>query len=113
MDAESFKALMTANKPPEPQVNLAVASVLGKAIRSRQTDYSTLIAEDTVLLQDTEIQGRRRMAIEVRLGEKQILAASLEFIDKKIASLIENANAQDDRPIKRARTCQSSSARKR
>lgn len=30
MDANSFKALMTADKPPKPQVNLAVASVLGK-----------------------------------------------------------------------------------
>lgn len=59
MDANSFKALMTADKPPKPQVNLAVASVLGKAIRRRQTDYATSIAEDDVLLQDTEIQGRR------------------------------------------------------
>lgn len=113
MDANSFKALMTADKPPKSQINLAVASVLGKAIRRRQNGYATSIAEDNVLLQDTEIQGRRRMAIDIRLGEKEILASSLDFIDKKVASLVEDAMVQDDRPSKKAKTPRNSSARKR
>ena len=104
---------MTAAKPPKPQVNLAVASALGKVIRSRQNDYATSIAEDRVLLQEKEIQGRRRMAIEVRLGEKEILAAALDYIDKRIGSLTEDAMTQGDRPSKKAKTSRSSSSPKR
>ena len=92
---------------------MAVASVLGQAIRSRQNDYATSIAEDNVLLQDTGVQSRRRMAVKVRLGEKEILAAALASIDKKIASLTEDAMTQDDQPSKKARKFQSSSGRKR
>lgn len=113
MDANSFKALMTADEPPKPQVNLAVASVLGKAIRRRQTDYATSIAEDNVLLQDTEIQGRRRMAIGLGLGEKEILASSLEFINEAVASLLEDTKIQDDRPAKKAKRACNLSAHKR
>lgn len=113
MDANCFKASITADKPPKSQLNLAVASVLGKAIRRRQNDYATSIAEDNALLRFTKIQGRRRMAIEVRLGEKEILASSLDLIDKKVASLVEDTMAQDDRPSKKAKTACNSSARKR
>ncbi|SLM39026.1 SET domain [Lasallia pustulata] len=113
MDANSFKALIIANKPPKPQANRAVISVLGKAIRSRQNDYATSIAEDNVLLQDPEIQGRRRMAVEVRLGEKQILRAALASIDRRMASFTEDAMTRDEPPSKKAKTFQTSSGRKR
>ena len=89
MNAKSFKASITADKPPKPRISLAVASVLWKVIRSRQSDYAISIAVENVLLQDTGIQGRWRMAIEVRLLEKGILAAALDFVDGKIASLTE------------------------
>ena len=113
MDANSFKALMIADKPPKPQVNRAVISVLGKAIRNRRNDYATSIAEDNVLLQDPEIQGRRRMAVDVRLGEKQILGAALAFVDRKIASLTEDVMTREEPPSKKAKTFPTSSGRKR
>ena len=87
MDANSFKASITADKPPKPRISLAVAYVLWKVIRSRQSYYAVSIAEDNVLLQDTGIQGRWRMAIEVRLLEKEILAPVLDFVDGKLQAL--------------------------
>lgn len=53
------------------------------------------------------------MAIEVRLGEKEILAAALDYIDKRIGSLTEDAMTQGDRPSKKAKTSRSSSSPKR
>ncbi len=40
--------------------------VLKKIVSSRQSSYKTTIAEDYAILDDSAVQGRRRMAIEVR-----------------------------------------------
>ena len=45
------------------------------------------MAEDATLLEDADVQRRRRMAIEVRLGEKEILAKAADEVDKRIAKL--------------------------
>lgn len=68
--------------------------VLKEIITSRQKAYKTTIAEDRDLLNDTTVQGRRRMAIEVRLGEKEILALAANQIDKKFPSHGQEANEQ-------------------
>lgn len=44
--------------------------VLKKIVASRQKSYKTTIAEDYALLGNSAVQGRRRMAIEVR-GKSQ------------------------------------------
>ncbi len=90
MDSETLKKVCAAGEaaePPSPRLNLAAAQVLKKIIVRRRHDYSTSIAEDASLLQDSEVQGRRRMAIEIRLGEKEILAAALEAVEEKMRSL--------------------------
>lgn len=69
------------------QLNRNVALVLMKIIVWRLKSYSTSIAEDVVLLSDSELDGRRRMAIEVRLGEKEILAAALDSVRARIEAL--------------------------
>lgn len=53
------------------------------------------------------------MAIEIRLGEKEILASSLGFIDKEVASLLEDTKIQDDRPSKKAKRACNLSAHRR
>ena len=60
-----------------------MALVIKKPLSQRQNEYATSIAEDTSLLQNPQVKGRSRMTIEVRLGEKEILAAALDSIKKK------------------------------
>lgn len=82
---EDFKEAME-DPPGRPPSHLRrpLALVLRKIISSRQSAYKTTIADDAALLGDATVQGRRRMAIEVRLGEKEILALASEEIEKRI-----------------------------
>ena len=77
-----------ASEPPPPNFNLDTALVLKKIILRRRDEYSTSIAEDSILLKDSAVQGRRRMAIGVRLGEKEILASALQAIEEILHSPI-------------------------
>ena len=90
MDSGTLKKVYAAgeaSEPPPPRFTLAMAQVLKKIIVRRRDDYYTTIAEDATLLQDSAVQGRRRMAIEIRLGEKEILASALGAVEEKIHSL--------------------------
>lgn len=69
--------------PPEPRLNLLIVEILSKIIKDRQHDYSTSMAEDRELLLNGEMPPRKRMAIEIRLGEKEILAAAIGYLDRK------------------------------
>lgn len=82
---EDFKEAMEEppGRPPS-HLRRPLALVLRKIISSRQSAYKTSIAEDAALLGDATVQGRQRMAIEVRLGEKEILALASEEIEKRI-----------------------------
>lgn len=83
--------------PPEQSptsLRMPLALVLRKVISLRQSAYRTTIAEDAILLEDGDLQGRRRMAIEVRLGEKEILAKAADEVEQRIARM-ESATEQD------------------
>lgn len=85
---ESFKEEMSLDEAAnEFSIGLDMALVIKKLVSQRQNAYATSIAEDTLLLQNARVKGRLRMAIEVRLGEKQILAMALDCIQKKIEDL--------------------------
>lgn len=86
LNAEDLREAL--EKPPEkpPQsVTRSLNSVLKKVIFSRQNSYTTTIAEDANLLDDPTIQGRHRMAVAVRLGEKEILAMAGDEVERRIA----------------------------
>lgn len=88
MNRDTFNAATKARETPNQiPLNLDVASVLMKIIVGRLRSYTTSIAEDVVLLRDSDLDERRRMAIEVRLGEKEILAAALDYVGARIEAL--------------------------
>lgn len=64
-----------------------MALTLKKTIIWHMNTYQTSLAEDVVLLQSSALQRRARMAIEIRLGEKEILAAALHYVEKRLAAL--------------------------
>ena len=102
---EDFKEA-TEDPPGRPpsHLRMPLALVLRKIISSRQSAYKTTIAEDAALLEDATVQGRRRMAIEVRLGEKEILALASDEIEKRIVKdQSANGEEQDVSQFKRRR----------
>ncbi|KAL9102901.1 MAG: hypothetical protein Q9163_001993 [Psora crenata] len=62
-----------------------VYHVLRDVIMQRQRTYATTIAQDAEMLKHNALQKRHRMAVEVRLGEKEILAVGLDNINNWIA----------------------------
>ena len=73
---------VSGSRPSASEISGDVAHVLRKLILTRQKDYATTLIEDQALLQDSSVGGRRRMAIEVRSGEKMILKAALKELEK-------------------------------
>lgn len=88
MDRDTFQKAKSAGKvPPELRLNLEMCLALKKIIIWHMNTYQTSIAEDAVLLQSSALQRRARMATEVRLGEKEILAAALDYVEKRLSAL--------------------------
>lgn len=103
-DEDSKEALDDPPVRPPPHLQMPLALVLRKIISSRQSAFKTTIAEDAALLEDATVQGRRRMAIEVRLGEKEILALASDEIEKRIVKYQStNGEEQDVSQFKRRR----------
>lgn len=78
--------IRTPNQPP-PFLLTTLGLVLKEIISHRQKAYTTTLAEHTALLEDLSLQGRRRMAIEVRLGEKEILSMAALRVDETVAEV--------------------------
>ena len=91
------KALEEPSEQPLPNPGMPLCLVLRDIILSRKSAYKTTIAEDAALLENAEVQGRRRMAIEVRLGEKEILAMAADEVEKKIDKLDVTTEQEQDR----------------
>lgn len=87
MDQVTFMKEKKVRKvPEEATIDMDTALVLRQIIFQRRQLYDTSIAEDVALLKSDSIEGRARMAVDVRLGEKEILAAALDLVDKLIAN---------------------------
>ena len=82
---EFARATEESSKSPQPHGSRTLDLVLKDIISTRQKAYKTTIADDREILQDDSVQGRHRMAVEVRLGEKEILALAGDEIDKKLS----------------------------
>ena len=85
----------TPNQPPRFLLT-TLGLVLKEIISHRQKAYKTTLAEDTARLEDFAVQGRRRMAIEVRRGEKEILAMAALQVDETLAD-IGRSSREDER----------------
>jgi SET domain-containing protein 6 len=60
-------------KLPRPEKTPQTIAVLRRILEARLREYPTKLEEDEALLQGGELSPRRRMAVEVRLGEKRVL----------------------------------------
>lgn len=59
--------------------------------------YHTSLAADYALLEHGVLEKRRKMAVEVRLGEKEILGMAAAHCDQHYLNSQHDANGEDDR----------------
>ena len=72
----------TPRKLPKPKRNPQTLTVLQQILAERLKEYPTNLNDDEMLLQDAGLVPRKRLAVKVRLGEKQVLKeAWLEIVD--------------------------------
>lgn len=74
-------------------------AVLAKTLQKLQVRYQTTAVEDGLLLQQPHVSERTRMAVKVRLGEKQLLQEARAMVES-----LANANTDQESSNKRART---------
>ncbi|KAI9768437.1 MAG: hypothetical protein M1840_004846 [Geoglossum simile] len=63
----------TPRKLPKPKRNSQTITVLQRILAARLEEYPTKLDDDEMLLQDVGLAPRKRLAVQVRLGEKQVL----------------------------------------
>ena len=68
--------LITDKMKRDEIVNIVITRVLSEKL----AEYPTSIREDRALLKKSDLTNRRRMAIEVRLGEKLLLEEALAML---------------------------------
>ena len=88
-EVETFKA----SRSPKLRMNLKVAWALRNAVADRQREYPYYIETDEQILEKADLPVRKRLAIEVRLGEQKILSAASKYfvnVEKKIPGGLAN-----------------------
>ncbi|OGE51215.1 hypothetical protein PENARI_c014G02564 [Penicillium arizonense] len=103
---EEFKQRQSKNKPPKPAFEAHQAAILTRALQTQQAQYASSLAQDAQLLaslppldmsvaSDTSSR-RARMALQVRIGEKEVLQAVLGMLEPTATgSLKRPANGDD------------------
>lgn len=91
----------------KPRKSEAVAGVLLEVLETRLGAYESGVEEDEALLRDQTVRGRRRIAVEVRLGEKKIIVGALakvrEWMRPDSAKRTETDAPDGERAGKRAK----------
>ena len=99
LDKDAAKQATARTRTPNQSPSLILTTlglVLKEIILHRQKAYKTTLAEDVALLEDPNVQGRRKMAIEVRLGEKEILSMAAVRVDETFAN-ISRSSSEDEK----------------
>lgn len=66
--------------PDKRKRDSVIEAVLAKSLHALEARYPTDVAEDERLLREGGLGQRRRMAIEVRMGEKKLLQEAKNFL---------------------------------
>ncbi|KAL1980304.1 hypothetical protein VTN96DRAFT_4362 [Rasamsonia emersonii] len=97
---DQLKQLKSKNKAPKPAFTLPEAQLLMEVVQKRATQYSTSIEQDEEILSrfhEMEVSGplegsprRQKMAVQVRLGEKEILRQLSAMLSDYISNAKQN-----------------------
>ena len=95
---EDLQKCQSKKRPPKPSLTTPEARILLKAVTSKLSQYGTTIEQDKSTLQELSssaatlsiTQRRRKMAIEVRVGEKEILQQVSSMLQDLLTAEEEN-----------------------
>ena len=93
-----------ADKAQKARLRTAFLEVMARAIQIRQGQYSTSVDQDDEMLRNAAVQGRLRMAVEIRVGEKHLLQEALAHVNESLEKSRESYEESSDRPAKKQRT---------
>ncbi|CAL5868272.1 uncharacterized protein PFLUO_LOCUS2496 [Penicillium psychrofluorescens] len=91
-----FNAQKSKNRPPKPRLESAQVEILQRALWTKATYYPTSISEDEQILAqlpyvaEDASSRRKRMAVQVRLGEKETLSAALSMLEHHLTQVTEH-----------------------
>ncbi|KAJ6109885.1 hypothetical protein N7486_002120 [Penicillium sp. IBT 16267x] len=103
---EEFEQRRAKNKPPKPSMDVAEAGLLYKVLQAKQAHYATSLDQDMNLLSGllppnapATLEGsarRHRMALQVRIGEKEVLHAVLSMLESLAPGASQKRSANGD-----------------
>jgi SET domain-containing protein 6 len=76
-------------------------AVVAQALTAKLAQYHTTVEEDQALLKKSDLSKRHRMAVEVRLGEKELLHEAIEMTRGPTSA---GDEGNGERATKRAKT---------
>ena len=93
------------SKEDRNRLDRALFEVMIVVLQERVVMYATTVQQDEELLSRNDVQGRLRMAIDIRIGEKRLLTEALQFAQNYVNGLGEVVPQQEDgeRPAKKQR----------
>lgn len=101
---KSFRRVSASVIPDKRKREEIHRTVLPLILSARLAEYETSLSQDMDLLAHTETTGRRRMAIEVRAGEKKLLHEALELATARATEDTEMGDdSMDARPSKKSK----------
>ncbi|THW19297.1 SET domain-containing protein RMS1 [Aureobasidium pullulans] len=89
------------NKVQRRQLKHTFFEIMDAVIPARLAQYGTTIEQDEQLLKNTDLEGRHRMAVSVRLGEKQLLKEAKAFIPAQLEKYKPVQEEEEGRSAKR------------
>lgn len=102
LSEEDFKQRQSKNKPPKPALEANQAAILIKALHSQQAQYASSLTQDLQLaaslppLDALDTSSRRaRMALQVRIGEKQVIQTILGMLEPATTGSLKRAAGDD------------------
>ena len=103
MSPEDFEQRKSKNKAPKPSMDANQGILLVKTLQNKLSQYGSSLDEDTQLLASLPLQPslegsarRQRMALEVRIGEKEVLHAVLSMLEPIVGANSLKRFANDD-----------------
>lgn len=88
LSPQEFEQRRSKNKPPKPVMENDQAALLYKVLQNKQAQYATSLDQDVQMISTSPspaaLEGsprRLRMALAVRIGEKEILMAVLAILE--------------------------------
>ncbi|THY12543.1 SET domain-containing protein RMS1 [Aureobasidium pullulans] len=89
------------NKVQRRQLKHTFFEIMDAVVPARLSQYGTTVEQDEQLLKNTDLEGRHRMAVSVRLGEKQLLKEAKAFIPAQLEKYKPVQEEEEGRSAKR------------